>query len=57
MSIVSQLEIEEVGLSRDGLPDRTLDEQASCGKWGGLLGRFWTVVGLRDLVTAVNALG
>jgi hypothetical protein len=49
--------MEEVGLSRGGLPERTLDEQPSCGKWAGLLGRFGTDIGLWDLVTAVNALG
>jgi hypothetical protein len=46
VSVVSQLETEEVGLSKGGLPDCTLDEQASCGKQGGLLGRFWAGVGL-----------
>jgi hypothetical protein len=46
VSIVSQLETEEVGLSKGGLVDRTLDDDASCGKHGGLLGRFWADVGL-----------
>ena len=57
VSVVSQLEMEDVGLSGGGLPDRILDEQASSGKRGGLLGRFETGIGLWDLVTAVNALG
>lgn len=46
VSIVSQLEMDEVGLSKGGLPDCSLDEHASCGKLSGLLGRFWLGVGL-----------